>query len=322
MDELHNQKFDVQGASEMKKKNNFLSKIFDRIKTFPKPALIIISAASISIIVLIILWLSGVICSHNNCFEYVHSDATCTTPGNIGYECMRCKKTIIEWGAIPVKEHNWQEATCTSAKKCANCNATQGQALEHNWQEATCTSAKKCANCNTTQGEALEHNWQQATCISAKKCSVCGKTEGYTLSHNYSQTDSTCTRCGFGVTFIVPDTPKTVWYYDYAKYEIESIKLERTDEYLVGEGECVFTFIVKCVYDKNGSSYSRNGRFAWKLYDEDGMVIDSGTVRTEGSIQVGEKSKVTIIFDVGSGRYGSDDLLNGKTYQFEILNIG
>ena len=320
MDELHNQKFDVQGASKMKKKNNFLSKIFDRIKTFPKPALIIISAASISIIVLIILWLSGVICSHNNCFEYVHSDATCTTPGNIGYECMRCKKSIIEWGAIPVKEHDWQEATCTSAKKCANCNATQGEALEHNWQEATCTSAKKCANCNATQGKALEHNWQEATCTSAKKCSVCGRTEGYALGHDYTNTtNGTCTRCGFGVIFILPNTPITIRYnggWD-KECKIESIKIERIQESSYSTPYYRLTFIVESTYHEKGNNYSDLACFGWKLYDEDGLVVTSGTGYTDGDIKVGEKSKKTITFYIGEDKY----VQYGKTYRFELLNI-
>ena len=328
MEEQNNQNCDNQKEKEntnesigTKKTDKFPSEILNRIKILPKPVLLIISVASLSIIVLIVLWLFGIICGHNNCFEYVYSDATCTSAGDMGYECQRCKTDIIEWGAIPAKGHNWEEATCAYAKRCTNCNATQGESLEHNWQEATCTSAKKCTTCNTTQGEALEHNWQKATCTSAEKCSVCNKTSGYALGHNYTNTpDGTCTRCDFGVTFILPNTPMTIRYnggWD-KECKIESIKIERIQESSYSTPYYRLTFVVESTYHEKGNNYSDDACFGWKLYDEDGIVVTSGTGYTDGNIKVGEKSMETITFRIGS----DEKVQNGKTYRLELLNIG
>lgn len=301
MEEQNNQHFENQEPKE-----EITESISNEKKKISKMAIIIgaIAVAVVAIAVVLIVLLGGKSddeYEHEPCNHYyieeVENEPTCFANGDKKYECRYCDD--IYYDSIPKLTHNWEPATCTSPEKCTHCGSKKNE-----------TSV------------ALGHDWMPATCTRQKKCNRCNETEGYSLGHDYSESDGACTRCGFGVTFIVSDTPITVWYYDDAKYEIESINIERTDKHIVGEGECVFTFIVKCVYDKKGDSYSRNGRFAWKLYDEDGMVIDSGSVKTDGSIQVGEKSKVTITFDVGSGNYNSDDLRNGKTYRFEILNIG
>lgn len=52
--------------------------------------------------------------------------------------------------------HSWMEATCTSARYCTTCNATEGSALGHIWQEATVSAPKTCSRCGATDGEALK----------------------------------------------------------------------------------------------------------------------------------------------------------------------
>jgi len=118
-------------------------------------------------------------------------------------------------------EHNWSNATCTTAKTCTLCNETEGSALGHDWLAATCTTAKTCALCNETDGAALGHdcdeeiiydatctttgskeldckncsywsrevipalghNWFAATCLAPKTCERCSETEGSVLEH-------------------------------------------------------------------------------------------------------------------------------------------
>ena len=96
-------------------------------------------------------------------------------------------------------KHDWQEATCTTPKKCAVCDETKGKAIGHNWKEATCITPKTCTLCEETKGEALGHAWENATCISAKTCTVCKETEGEALGHNWKeatcQTPKTCETC-------------------------------------------------------------------------------------------------------------------------------
>lgn len=164
---------------------------------------------------------------------------------------------------------------------------------------------------------AFEHEWTQATCTTKKECTLCGETEGYTLGHDFSNTtDGTCTRCGVGVKFILPSTPVTIYYngaWDKA-CKIESIKIEREYSYPL---RYVLTFIVQSTYHEKGNNYSDDARFGWKLYDEDGLVVTSGTGYTDGNIKVGEKSKVTITFYVGDNKVVQND----KTYRLELLNL-
>lgn len=48
----------------------------------------------------------------------------------------------------------------------------------HTWQSATCTQAKTCLSCGATEGQAAGHDWLAATTSNPKTCSVCGATEG------------------------------------------------------------------------------------------------------------------------------------------------
>ena len=67
---------------------------------------------------------------------------------------------------------------------------------KHEWQEATCQTAKTCALCSITEGDPLEHTWEEATCIAPKTCTVCGITEGtISLEHNFAW-DGECYDCG------------------------------------------------------------------------------------------------------------------------------
>lgn len=53
----------------------------------------------------------------------------------------------------------------------------------HEWQNATCISAKTCRLCGKTCGEALDHDWKPATCTIMQTCRVCGATKGVPLGH-------------------------------------------------------------------------------------------------------------------------------------------
>lgn len=80
-------------------------------------------------------------------------------------------------------QHEWEEATCRTAKTCIHCGKTSGEPLRHDWQEATCTAPKTCARCGRTKGEALDHipgeEVETLDVINAKYhrekcCTVCG----------------------------------------------------------------------------------------------------------------------------------------------------
>ena len=111
--------------------------------------------------------------------------------------------------------HEWTAATCTAAKTCTKCNATEGAALGHDWAAATCTAAKTCKNCNETEGSPLGHTEvtleaKAATCTATgltegKKCSVCNTVTkpqttvpatGHDLVQHAGQ-EATCTEGGW-----------------------------------------------------------------------------------------------------------------------------
>ena len=220
------------------------------------------------------------------------------------------------------KHDKCTEATCDTPAICLKCEEKVGSALGHEWQVATCINPKTCRVCKTSDGNALGHVWNDATCTIPKQCMVCKKTEGYSLGHYFAgTTDGTCIDCGFGVKFILPTIPTTITDIDFGggtekMCKIESIKIERVQEYYFSTPEYRLTFIVESTYHKKGNSYNDKAGFGWKLYDEDGEVVKSGTSRTIGEIKVGEKSKVTIKFSVDT-----DGLLqDGKTYRLELLD--
>ena len=104
------------------------------------------------------------------------------------------------WKHVCANGHSWNAATCTAAKKCKTCGATEGSALGHSWKDATCTAAKTCKTCGKTEGSALGHSWNNATCTAAKTCKTCGKTEGSALGHSWNNATctaaKTCKTCG------------------------------------------------------------------------------------------------------------------------------
>lgn len=96
--------------------------------------------------------------------------------------------------------HSYSDATCTDAKICSGCGATEGSALGHSYCDATCTEDEICFRCGETGGSALGHSYIDATCTEAETCFRCGITMGSALGHSYSDAtcteDETCIRCG------------------------------------------------------------------------------------------------------------------------------
>ena len=98
--------------------------------------------------------------------------------------------------------HEWAGADCTTAKTCAKCGETEGEALGHSWTDATCTEAKTCAVCGVTEGEALGHDFADATCTAPMTCTACGVTEGEVTAHVWGKWEAAesgaqhgCTGC-------------------------------------------------------------------------------------------------------------------------------
>ena len=136
------------------------------------------------------------------------------------------------------------------------------------------------------------------------------------MGHNYD--DGKCERCGETVSANIqlPATPQTITYYGYSNKRwyscnITSITIEKVDYrsysneinyrvYLTGES----------TYNYQGNNQSSEMRIGYKLYDSDGIVVDSGTAYTE-LVAVGEKFKEYISFY----------LTPGKTYKLILSDV-
>ena len=140
----------------------------------------------------------------------VIKEATESEDGEMLYTCVVCGDTMTQ--VIPSLEHEHSyyavvtTPTCTEGGytthtcRCGDSYITdETAALGHDWNAATCTTAKTCARCQETEGSANGHSWMDATCTTAKKCSTCGQKDGDALGHDYEAvvTEPTCTQQGY-----------------------------------------------------------------------------------------------------------------------------
>ena len=125
--------------------------------------------------------------------------------------------TSADWVYNAVNPVIEQHANCTEVQHiCSYCKRTVWTKVKetpsHNWNEATCTTAKNCSICGTTEGEVPGHSgdlWFDIippTCttegLKARICTVCSETETQpvaALGHSYSAvvTPPTCTQQGY-----------------------------------------------------------------------------------------------------------------------------
>ena len=142
------------------------------------------------------------VCGKKECEFHGHSfvektlvAATCT---KVGVKTLTCSICGVEYSEeIPVADHKWKVATCTTAKKCSVCGLTEGEPLGHKWndgkvtKQATCTEKGvktfTCTVCKTTKTESIplvahkltkvarvEPTTEKAGNIAHYHCSVCG----------------------------------------------------------------------------------------------------------------------------------------------------
>ena len=191
---------------------------------------------------------------------------------------------------------------------------------EEKIKEATCTDLARykyvCVECGETDGEQsvgsfLEHDYGKIQCGTPSTCTLCGNQTTFEHEKEYSETK--CKHCGMNeYTLILPQIPQAVNSYDYRGNIEEVVEITNMEiGYLWNKIDKV-NFTVKRTYHENGANYSARGRFGWKVYDSDGVVVGSGTAYTDGNIKVGEASK---------GNFNLYGLEAWETYRLEILNL-
>lgn len=167
-------------------------------------------------------------------------------------------------------QHEWLEATCTDAKHCTKCDASEGDALGHTWAEADCTAPKTCSLCGLTEGEALGHTWLEATCTTPKTCSVCAATEGQPLEHNWEGEATlyaapVCSACGaegepLPGYFAQQNLSVNIQSWQQAEYH--------TNTYVRPDLDTVGAFVASSVqiFESDAKHRAKNG-YEWRCVD-------------------------------------------------------
>ncbi len=115
--------------------------------------------------------------------HYVNNnDQTCTKDGTATAKCDRCDVTDTVTVKGSAKGHKWQDATCTTPKKCSNCGEVSGKALGHKYDNSCDTECNRCGyeraithkfgEWEVTKKPTLFKDGEQT-----RTCSICGYSE-------------------------------------------------------------------------------------------------------------------------------------------------
>lgn len=186
-------------------------------------------------------------------------------------------------------------------------STTQAPEKEHvhaftgwiNTKKATCREGGEqkrtcfCGEKETRNTPVTDHSWREATCTAPKTCTVCGETSGTALGHTCAV--GVCERCKEHLTPTInlPSTPindiKVIYLSFHDSVQRKMNLLSITYEFDVW-GDLNFCFSGEKTYDIDGPTSSTPVSFVWKLLDDEGFVVASGTAFTD-QIKVGEKFK-------------------------------
>ena len=107
---------------------------------------------------------------------------------------------------------------------------------------------------------------------------------------------------------LLPDAPITVSYNSssgklYSKVSISNMNYSFEESY-DGKVSLTIYFTGQKTYDYKGDNSSSSCKIGWKLYDEDGYVVKSGTAYT-ADLETGEKFKDSeeTIYGLEPGQY-------------------
>ena len=147
-------------------------------------------------------------------------EATCTETGAKEQTCSLCG--IVNESVIDQLKHDWAIATCTKARTCKKCYATDGKATGHFFTKdvvkddalktaANCQSAaiyyKSCSCGEVGKDDVFTyaagglggHSYDAATCAAPATCKFCKETKGETLAHTWVAATcvapKTCSAC-------------------------------------------------------------------------------------------------------------------------------
>ena len=113
--------------------------------------------------------------AHHNYTDTVVSEPKCESEGKAQLVCSVCGDSQEK--AIPATGHTWGEKKTVAEPKCeaegkaqiicSVCGSKEDKAIAatgHTWVNATCTTAKTCSVCNATEGEPIGHTTDAGVC--------------------------------------------------------------------------------------------------------------------------------------------------------------
>ena len=110
----------------------------------------------------------------------------------------------------------------------------------------------------------------------------------------------------------LPEIPLSITYYDWNN-KVESVCEITNITYRIVGDDLYFYVEGEKTYDKEGNKHSSTCVIGWKLYDDEGYVVDYGTLYTT-SLFTGEKFR-------NESDVASDCIEKGKKYTLVILNV-
>ncbi len=255
-------------------------------------------------------------------------------------------------------EHEWsewqttKEATCTTdglKERVCECGEKDTQTismLEHSygeWQtiQPNCLiegkRARFCERCGYESSYIISaktshyfpwDGWivtKAATCTEEGeeecKCYYCDEKETETIPANHKYSNGICTLCNRGlINIILPDTPITVYDYNYngsvdETCKITSLTIKKIEKRTYdGTYNITLCWAGEKTYDDDGNNYSSSVGFIYKLYDSEGYAVKSDSAFSV-SVCVGEKfrDQEETLYDI--------NLDPNETYTLEILHL-
>lgn len=146
-----------------------------------------------------------------------------------------------------------------------------------------------CKECtySYTKIIAVEHDWKKADCNNAKTCSICNAVEGAPLGHSYE--DNVCKRCNSSLSIDLTLPPVTDtnhvtvknYFNGAVASEFKITSLSATYSATTDSNVTItFTISGEKTADAKSENASKTASLIYKLYDDAGAVVASGTFTT------------------------------------------
>lgn len=162
-----------------------------------------------------------------------------------------------------------------------------------------------CAKGNSSMvnSENCVHDWEYPNCTEPYTCSKCGDIMGIPRGHSLDE-KGFCDRCGQYDRVIkeklekcsleLPSVPLSVSNYDVDGKVLNTYELTNLKYEFENSGENVrlrFYVSAKKTYDALGENMSSPVILSYKLYDNEGNVVESSRIISSVSVMVGESFK-------------------------------